>query len=410
MYDIKISSLLPKLYENIDRLVESGSLKNKNIYVFGKGIWGFAVTQYLHTKGIDISCVLDNNMQKKEWSTTASQSVFSDSEYKVKFALPEQVLGKYEEKAFVLISSRFYESQSKQLMKMGYQEGIHFIKLDKSYYIPVEKKPTDITELDSETIKEYLFDLLKFFKKICEENHLTYYLTEGTLLGAVRHKGFIPWDDDIDVSMPLKDYMKLHEIFRKNKYAFGKYSLYSMVDDDSCMYAYAKLMNTNTLLHLEKYPMDVITHVCIDIFPLSGVPLLEEEESKIFLRDLDDFNSRWMKYRSYVGMDIYPFENCKEEWYELLTRYDYDTSKGISYIFAEYPNFRICDKKLYDHTVNLEYEGELFTTISGYKEYLEIAYGDYMTPPANWQQFGKHSYMDCWVDNSLEDQEKEIKE
>ena len=403
MYNIKISSLLPGLYASLDWLIESGKLRDKNIYVFGKGIWGFAVTQYLHTKGYDIACVLDNNMNNPDWGKSVRLSVISDPNYKVKFSLPEDELGEFNEKALVLISSKFYKVQSKQLMNMGYKEDTHFIKIDRSNHIPPERKPSNITELDSESIKEYLFELLKFLKEICEKNGLTYYLTEGTLLGAVRHKGFIPWDDDIDVSMPLKDYMKLHEIFKKNDYTFGRYSLYSMVDDDSCMYAYAKLMNTNTLLHLEKYPMDVITHVCIDIFPLSGAPLPDDIESKRFLSDLNAFNSEWMKYRSYVGMDTYPFDNCREKWYELLTRYDYDTSPGISYIFAEGKNFRVCDRKLYDHTEMVEYEGEMFPVISGYKEYLEIAYGDYMIPPANWQRFGKHSYMDCWVNNSLED-------
>ena len=402
MYDIKIKSMLPDLYSALDLFIEDGRFSDKNLYVFGKGTWGFAVTQYLHSKGYDVTYVLDNNMNDPNWSESVRLSVISDIDYKVKFALPEDALGEFDAKAFVLISSKFYNAQSEQLIKMGYEENKHFIRLDRLNHILQEEKPSNITELDSESIKEYLFDLLKFLKKICKENDLTFYLTEGTLLGAVRHKGFIPWDDDIDVSMPLKDYMKLHEIFQKNDYSFGKYSLYSMVDDDNCMYAYAKLVNTNTFLHLEKYPMDVITHVCIDIFPLSGAPMPEEAESERFLKDLKDFNSDWMKYRSYIGMDVYPFEECKRKWYELLIRYDYDTSSGISYIFAEGKNFRVCDRKLYDHIVELEYEGEMFPVISGYKKYLEIAYGDYMTPPANWERFGKHSYMDCWVDNSLE--------
>lgn len=403
MYNVSVKSMLPDLYSEIDILINSGKLDGKHIYVFGKGIWGFAVTQYLHSKNIELSGVIDNDINHLEWNQTAKYSIICDNNYNINITTPEKVLLPFDDNAFVLVCFQFYSAQSEQLMQMGYTENKHYVKLGKSSTVTNYKKPANRTELDSDSIKAYLFDLLKFLKKICDENGLTFYLTEGTLLGAVRHKGFIPWDDDIDVSMPIKDYIKLHEIFRKNNYEFGKYSLYSMVDDDKCMYAYAKLMNTNTLLHLEKYPMDVITHICIDIFPLSGAPLPNEPEYKVFMKDLADFNSDWMKYRSYIGMDVYPFEKCKEKWFELLTRYDYESSSGICYIYAEGRNFRLIDRKLYDHTIELEYEGEMFPAISGYKEYLEIAYGDYMTPPANWQRFGKHGYIDCWVDNSLEE-------
>lgn len=67
-------------------------------------------------------------------------------------------------------------------------------------------------KLDLQEIHKYEVDLLKIFVEICEENNLKYYLAGGSLLGAIRHKGFIPWDDDIDILMPRPDYMKFQEI------------------------------------------------------------------------------------------------------------------------------------------------------------------------------------------------------
>lgn len=393
MYDVSVKSLLPGLYSSLDKLIESGRFQNRNVYVFGKAIWGFAVVQYLNEKGISVKGVLDNNSNKRCWGDSVRLSVIADENLVTNFFYPEEALGKYDENAFVLVSSKHYVAQSKQLEGMGYKENINFVKLDRSEAVNIDGKQE---LLDSDQIKGQLYEILKFLKKICEENGLTYYLTEGTLLGAVRHKGFIPWDDDIDVSMPIKDYFKLHEIFRQYDYTYGKYSLYSMVDDRNCMYAYAKLVNTDWKLHLEKYPMDVITHISIDIFPISGAPLPGEKESERFLKDLNSFNSKWMKYRSYFGMGVYNFDDCREQWYELLTRYDYESSSGLSYIFAEGRNFRVCDRKLYSSKVELLFEDEMFTTISGYKEYLTIAYGDYMTPPENWKRMGKHSYLECW--------------
>lgn len=397
MYNIKVKSLLPDLYKSLDKLVEANALKGRNIYVFGKGIWGFAVTQYLHSKKIDIKGVIDNNVSNPDWGGSVKLSVLSDPDYKVKFQKPEEALGDFDENALVLLSSKHYEAQSKQLMDMGYKKDKNFLVFERAKHIFSETDFNYGERLDLNKIKKLLLDLLLFLKKVCDENGLTYYLIGGTLLGAVRHKGFIPWDDDIDVSMPLKDYMKLHKIFKEKNNSLGKYSLYSMVQNDGCVYAYAKLLNTQSILHLEKYPMDIITHICIDIFPLSGAPMANEEESDRFLSDLKNFNSKWMKYRSYYGMKEFAFPDCKEKWLELLTRYDYETSSGISYIFAEGKNFRVCDRRLYDGIAKVQFEGEEFTTISGYKEYLEIAYGDYMVLPEKWRQFGKHSYIDCWL-------------
>ncbi len=395
MYSVKIESLLPSLYNQLDNLIESGKMSDKDIYVFGKGIWGFAVTQYLHTKKIDIRGVIDNE-PADDWVNSVKLSIVSDPDYKVEFYLPEEALMQFNDNAFVIISSKFYDAQSKQLSDMGYIADKHFVMIRRPTNNFKKTDCTDALLLDSDKIKEILYDILCFLKKICDENHLTYYLAGGTLLGAIRHKGFIPWDDDIDVSMPINDYLKLHEIFREKEYTYGKYSLYSLIDDHKCMYAYAKLMNTNSSLHLEKYPMDVQTHISIDIFPLSGAPLSGDEHDR-FIADLNEFNSKWMKYRSYIGMDMYPFDNIRDEWYELLTRYDYDTSDGISYIFAEGKNFRICDRKMYDGEKQLLFVDEEFHVIPHYHEYLDIAYGNYMELPKGWQRFGKHSYIDCWI-------------
>ena len=114
-------------------------------------------------------------------------------------------------------------------------------------------------------------DILKQFLEICEKHALTYYMLGGTLLGAVRHKGFIPWDDDIDIGMPRPDYEKflklatydlkppyqLHTLFQNR----GEYNYY-----------YARVENPETRVLRKMAIEDVHIPAWIDVFPLDGVP------------------------------------------------------------------------------------------------------------------------------------------
>ena len=86
-------------------------------------------------------------------------------------------------------------------------------------------------EIKTDELKKIEFDLLKFVKEFCKENNLTYFLCGGTLLGAVRHKGFIPWDDDIDIFMPIKDYKKFIQLMKNNeKYRVKKIYIRNVID------------------------------------------------------------------------------------------------------------------------------------------------------------------------------------
>ena len=96
-------------------------------------------------------------------------------------------------------------------------------------------------------LQQKLLDILKWFHLFCEENNLKYYAIGGTMLGVVRHKGFIPWDDDIDVGMPREDYNKFIEL-TKNK-QFDKYVVESIYDNNKdFFYPMVKIYDTTTTL------------------------------------------------------------------------------------------------------------------------------------------------------------------
>lgn len=122
-------------------------------------------------------------------------------------------------------------------------------------------------QIEDRELKEIAVGILSEIDRICNLHNLKYALMYGTLLGAVRHKGFIPWDDDIDIVMPIKDYKKLIEVF--NKECGKNYFLQSAQTDKNYWFAYAKVRRTDTLF-AEKNCRKVkgCQGIFVDIFPI----------------------------------------------------------------------------------------------------------------------------------------------
>lgn len=143
------------------------------------------------------------------------------------------------------------------------------------------KYPITITEEDSNKIKKVLLELLCKFDDFCKKNDLTYYLFAGTLLGAVRHKGFIPWDDDIDVVMPLEDYHRL--INMDPKCVSDDTFVQSYKSDPEFIQSFMKLRKDGTIFKEFLTQHWNIHHgIYIDIFPMDGIPDDPKEERKYF--------------------------------------------------------------------------------------------------------------------------------
>ena len=118
-------------------------------------------------------------------------------------------------------------------------------------------------------------EILEDFVKICDEHHLTYFLTGGSMLGAVRHSGFIPWDDDIDIGMPRKDY---DEFMKIGQEALGdKYYLDSFETNKKCYLPFAKIKMNGTVFD-ESISSHIDNHkgICIDIFSFDNVTDLKK--------------------------------------------------------------------------------------------------------------------------------------
>lgn len=132
-------------------------------------------------------------------------------------------------------------------------------------------------KLSNEEMKGVMTQILVHFADFCYKNNLVYYLHYGTLIGALRHKGFIPWDDDIDVCMPRPDYelfIKLYNLENENK----RYKLLSLESNNS-PYPFAKLEDTKTVIVNSRSKLH--QSLWIDIFPVDGIDIESGKMSNI---------------------------------------------------------------------------------------------------------------------------------
>lgn len=235
------------------------------------------------------------------------------------------------------------------------------------------------------------FELLSEVDRICRKNNIQYTLYAGTLLGAVRHKGFIPWDDDADIAFFPEEYEKFFEACRKDLDT-EKFFLQDYRTDEYYRWGYAKLRRNNSAFVREgQEHMKYHNGICIDLFILYNVP------DKLIFRKLYYgcfFCIRKILY-SEVGK-VAESNLIKKYLYMCLSRIPkkvvFSVSNAILYkkkaenVDLMYiPNAKSCKhgiprKNLITNT-ELEFEGKKFYAMSGYKDVLRMAYGDYMIYP-----------------------------
>jgi len=235
-------------------------------------------------------------------------------------------------------------------------------------------------------------ELLIEFDRICRENNIRYTLTGGTLLGAVRHGGFIPWDDDADVSMLRDEYEKFRNVCKtqlENDFYFQ-----DMQNTKGYRWGYGKLRKKNTLFLRENQEhMPYEQGVFIDIFPRDGVP------DGFWQRKIHKFKCFCVRKTlwSTVGKVAHK-KKYMRVWYSVLEKvagkrifkvYEKlvkksngkETELVRALTFPVPNNFDGYKRKWYNDYVELSFEGHMFMVQAGYREWLEQEFGDYMKLP-----------------------------
>ena len=241
-------------------------------------------------------------------------------------------------------------------------------------------------ELKLEEIQGILLDIMTDIDSFCRENNIRYIISSGTLLGAVRHKGFIPWDDDADMFMPREDFDRFVKIYKGRKY----HLLYNTRNEKEFFAAaYAKISDPGTANAAEK-KSKCRYGVNVDIFPLDSVPEDPKLRHSYMHQVMRLHNRLYFRQKRFLGSNyirtIPVFLHSVDWWWNkvdsLIRRGGFDDSPLVAHIVGTCNYRTVFPKSWLDNLKDIEFAGRSFMALSDTDSYLRMVYGDYMTPPA----------------------------
>lgn len=258
-------------------------------------------------------------------------------------------------------------------------------------------------------LKLIQLNILKHVDHFCRQNNIPYFICGGTLIGAVRHNGFIPWDDDIDIMMKRDDYERFIQFFSQND---GYYKVYSHKLQKEYPHAYAKVADERTLL-VNNINGAIKMGVNIDLFPIDDLPdedyLVKELFNRSFAlnRKLSLKQIKLSKNRSIfknliliLGRVICSYIST----YELIERLNQNAVKfrgckgsKCADLVAGFGYKEIQDRENLAETIEVKFEDSYFLAPIGFDKYLRGMYGDYMKMPPKEKQISHHAFEAYWI-------------
>ena len=259
-------------------------------------------------------------------------------------------------------------------------------------------------KIKTEELKAIQLNIMSIISNFCYENNIEYFLSYGTLIGAIRHNGYIPWDDDIDICMSRYDYERFIFLFNKNN---SRYKVIEHRINNQYKLPFAKVLDTNTIMHEDMYIKDNFG-VYIDIFPIDGIKSTKQINQSIFFNKLlntkraainNPKRSIFKRVILSIGkIIIYPISihYLLDKITKIATIKSYEDSKYVANIVSPYGKCEIMPKEYFKEFYTHKFEDRFFKIPKEYDKYLKCIYGDYMQLPPIEQQVTHHSFKAWW--------------
>ena len=253
-------------------------------------------------------------------------------------------------------------------------------------------------------------EIAKEIRRVCEENNIRYFLADGTFLGAVRHQGFIPWDDDMDLGMPRADYERFCQIAPDK--LDPRYCLQTWYTDPNYALPFGKVVKRNTVYQEGKKTSRLKENgFYVDIFPVDNVPESREDRQNLAAQLLKLYRIKLMKsgYQPWVDNGIFLWKKrIGYLYYQVLSLFV--SQKKLARAFdslatgcargctvceqAALPRPDYFDGAFFNEYATYSFEGEQFVGVKDYDGYLKSLYGDYMQLPPEDQRENRHQIVE----------------